>query len=75
LAQSQFRDDGQNQQGGDVTSFTPGLGAKRVPGTPMEDPDVEAFLRDLAWEALRQHGLAGKVYKQAGHKEEEHESA
>jgi len=32
---------------------------RRVPSTPMEDPDVEAFLQQAARIVLRMKGLAG----------------
>jgi len=76
LAQGQFGEDGNKRQlgSGSPTSKASKARRLRVPGTPMEDPDVDAFLQQAARIVLRVKGLAGHPPAQAA-KEEDRDTA
>ena len=62
MAQGQSGEDGGKRQLGSGTpaARTPmARRRRRVPSTPMEAPDVEAFLQQAARIVLRMKGLAG----------------
>ena len=54
-------DEGQGGLGTSPSDEIPQQALNRPPGAPMEDPDVEAFLRQAARIVLRLKGLAGST--------------
>ena len=74
MVRSQFRDGGQKQQEDGVSDVIPQINVRRVPGTPMDDSDVEEFLQLAARIVLRVKGLAGSA-SEASRSEENRDTA
>ena len=74
MAQSQFPEGREDRQGAhDTGSHQRRRRRSRMPGAPLDDPDVEAFLLQIARIVLRVKGLAGKP--QVRESEEDNDTA